>query len=311
LSRAFSLDVRSGAIRVTVRRVAATGVLAVSAACGSANESALPAHAPYLAARDSAEESILLRFKEGGTPSVEVDSAFRRLTALLAPVVGPFRATGFADSGRINLTTLFPESDYGLLDGMRYEGDSGRRVVVVTTRPLVEAWLRDTARSRSRVSDPVEALRNAEIYGGIFGGNAMVFHYADLPVAEPVKRGVIAAMLVLQAQDTGPFTPDRVVVAVSRGSRVFVAGVRAQTIVPPTPRCLAVRDSVLRLSKAEVETYLRSVNAPPSPLRSLDPVDYEADVQYRRCYSEAITRDPSFSTIVTQASRLASSLPMR
>jgi hypothetical protein len=258
---------------------------AMAAACRAPDTAPAMAEAAYLAARDSAIRSLLQRTEKRDTARLHfvVDSAGDALEVMLRSIVGPFRANGFRDSATAN-RTLYPDDlESRLLDGLRYESAAGRGTVVVTTRSLVEAWLRDTVhRGPSIASDPLVALANDDIYYQIFGGGAAFYHFADLPVAEPVKRGIVAARLVRRAQDIGSQTPDEIVVAISRGTRMFFAMVPTTATMPPLPACVAGQGS-------------------PD----------ERDLMYRRCYGKTIVSDSLFSVVVTQASKLASSLPVR
>src|SRR5204862_5884629 len=92
--------------------------------------------------------------------------------------------------------------------------------IVVPTRSLLASWF--TPVGRGPPPDPILALGNPNIYASAINTGAAVYEYATIPVADAARLGIVAAMLVLRAQDTGPFTPDQVIVSALRGSRVFI-----------------------------------------------------------------------------------------
>lgn len=64
------------------------------------------------------------------------------LERLLRKVVGPFAKRGFNANSTMNLETLLQEADFGRLDGLVYKSLDDHTQILVTTRPLVNDWLR-------------------------------------------------------------------------------------------------------------------------------------------------------------------------
>jgi hypothetical protein len=164
---------------------------------------------------------------------------------------------------------------------------------VVTTRSLLKTWLDHTRRGISR--DPVSALRDPDFYTFAINSDAATYRYATIAVPDSSRLGLIAAMLVLFAQDSGPFTPQEVIVTAVRGSRVFIVTGPAAVKIKPPRACLGVRDSVI--------AHVAGRNLPPSQ----DP----ADDAYRACYGERVPRYPAFQKILAQVQGIAANLPAR
>ena len=103
----------------------------------------------------------------------------------------------------------------------------------MTTRSLLATWLTEVGRGIPR--DPIEALRAPDFYTFAINTQSAVYRYATIPVAGASRLGIVAAMLVIRAQDTGPLTPDQVIVSVVRGSRVFIVTAPAAAMIHPPP----------------------------------------------------------------------------
>jgi hypothetical protein len=238
------------------------------------------------------------------------DSALKELERRLRVIIGPFQAKNFPGPGHINTDDLFPdEPDSGGLDALVYETADHTSSVVVTTRSLLATWLTEVGREIPR--DPITALGAPDFYTFAINTDAAVYRYATIPVAGASRLGIVAAMLVIRAQDTGPLTPDQVIVSVVRGSRVFIVTAPAAAKIDPPPACLAVRDSIIALSAAQREAYLRSNITDTVALNSAIRGDFADDIAYRSCYGQRVPRDRAFQKIVTQVQAIVAVLPPR
>jgi len=247
----------------------------------------------YRATKDSAIRSLSARVKHGeafAKYKPAHDSALKNLESRLRAIIGPFQAKGFPGPGHINTDDLFPEDQgFGALDGLIYETADHKSSVVVTTQSLLTTWLTQMRRGIPR--DPMDALRAPDFYTFAIWTDAAVSSYATIPVADAPRLGIVAAMLVIRAQDTGPLTPDEVIISAVRGSRVFIVTAPTAAKIKPPLACLAVRDSILH--------------------RTSSSNDDAADVAYRGCYGERVRRDPAFKKIIAQVPAIATVLPRR
>jgi hypothetical protein len=87
---------------------------------------------------------------------------------------------------------------YGRLDGLASYGQGGQEVVV-TTRPLLMAWLeqmaKDEVKERRLPADVDGAVRQDGFYTFSVGEDAAFAKYAELPVTKPAGTGLAVAAL--------------------------------------------------------------------------------------------------------------------
>jgi hypothetical protein len=267
----------------------------------------------YAAVKDSAIRSLVARVQRRepfAKYKLAHDSALRDLTRRLRLIIGPFQAKQFSTSAHINTDDLFPDdADSGGLDALMYESADRTSSILVTTRSLLASWLDKTADEIPR--NPITALGTPEFYTFAINTHSAVFKYASIPVRGASQLGVVTAMLVIRAQDTGPLTPDEVIVSVVRGSRVFIVAAPAAAKIDPPAACLAARDSIIALSAVQREAYIRAHITDSAALRRAINEDSADDIAYRGCYGERVPRDPAFQKIVAQVQAIVSELPPR
>lgn len=184
----------------------------------------------YLAARDDAMRAAL-----HPTPADEAraPAMLAALDPLIAAAVGPIAIEGFPPTGTSNADTLSPDMGYGRLDGIRLA--SGAAELLVSTRPLLRAWLRD-GRFWSGTQRP--RFGSAGFVFAALRPDAGVTPTMVLPVGAPPAGGDAAGLLFQYAQDdVGASPPDRVAVSVRRGDRVYLF-VTAVTVAA-VPACTA------------------------------------------------------------------------
>lgn len=267
----------------------------------------------YAAFKDSAIRSLTARVKRGepfATYNTAHDSALRELERRLRVIIGPPQTKSFLGPGRINTDDLFPDDvGSGGLDALNYETVDHASTMLVTTRSLLAAWLTQVRPGVPR--DPIAALGTPDFYTFAINTEAAVYKYATVPLAGASRLGVVAAMLVIRAQDTGPLTPDQVIVTAIRGSRVFIVTAPAAVKIAPPAACLALRDSIIALPAARKEAYLRSKIADTVALNSAIRDDDADDIAHRSCYGERVPRKPAFQKIVMQVQAIAAVLSPR
>ena len=298
---------------IVVRRLlAAAPLLLLATACsvGKAPQQA-DAEADYVSAK-RAYLASLAADRNRGTPDSVLDAyeeaALRDLAGRLRKILGPFQAVGFADSGTSNVTTLVLQVDFGAIDGIAYHSPDST-TVLVTTRALLAAWLRDSvAGDTTTPRDPASALARPELYARAFPEDAAVFKNADIPLGHPAQSGVVAAMLVARAQDFGAFTPNEVVVSVVRGNRVYLADAPARALIPPMPSCVSVWDEARRKEDSLFEAR-RSDSTRSTGSDSSEHTEDRADAAVRRCGAEHVSADPRLAVLVQQVDSIVRRLP--
>ena len=280
------------------------------------------AEADYISTK-RAYVASLAADKSRGVPDSVLDAretaALHDLSTRLRKILGPFHAEGFADSGRTNVSGLVPQMDFGGIDAIVYES-SDSVSVAVTTRTLLEAWLRDpVAGDTALPRDLPSALSRTEIYENGVPEDAAVSRYADIPVDhDATQSGVVSAMLVLRAQDFGVYPPNEVAVSVLRGDRVYLVEAPARAVIAPMPSCVPIWDEAHRrvdslngADRPRLDSLIKARRSNPidttaldSSLRAAsriqDQIENHADSLFRQCYAEQAPADPRFGVFAQQ-----------
>ena len=203
--------------------------------------------ANYLAARDR----YIARFKRqaavSSTPALDKAglAAEHDLERQLKDLVGPFRITGFAGAGQINLDTLMAgDEGFGMLDGLVFSSPDKTTRIVVTTNGLFDAWRKGHKawweKTANVPADGSQALRSEPFYTQAVSTDAAVSIFADIPVVKPNGASFANAILALRSQDVGVGIPDELFVAAIAGRRVFVLNAPVEHKLQPIAACDAV-----------------------------------------------------------------------
>jgi hypothetical protein len=253
-------------------------LLALSLAGGGAL--AASPEAAYLAARDKAIAEIkALEDSKASESAINgaQDNALADLKKQLKDIVGPVSVKGFPAPDRLSFDSLSEHQlGYGTLDGLVSNGE-GNEELVITTRPLLTAWLEAKAKEEEKEfrlpGDVDAAVRQDNFYTFSVGQDAAFEKSADLPVTKPAGAALAFAALGIFTQAEGHWVPDAIVATVIKGNRVFVASVKLKAAVGKTFACEAIWTEAQRkhpeaLEQVEKE-YHACTNARARKARSL------------------------------------------
>lgn len=250
------------------------------------------------------------------TVSKQDDHARGALEAMLKAMIGPVTVKGFPAEGRINLQTLVKELGFGMLDGLAHGSPDNERVVVVTTGGLLRAWLKTHKNwwpgRRTMPQDIKGALRWEEFYTQAVISGSAIARFAEIPVAAPAKAGAVFAMLAIARQDIGPTMPDRIILSVVRGDRVFVVVEPSTVAIEPIPACSALwqRYDQARQRAFNVFQASRESEATRDALfAKATKLEADGDVAHRRCFAEHVKEQSYFPAVIRQTQALVDSLP--
>jgi len=185
------------------------GVLLALSLMASGALAASP-EAAYLAARDKYIAEIKA-FEDSKASESAIQAAENKAVAdlekRLRDIVGPVAVKGFPPADTLNLALREHDEEFGDLDGLT--SNSEGQDVVVTTRPLLMAWLeqmvKDEVKDRRLPTDVDAAVRQDGFYTFSLGADAAFAKYADLPVMKPPGADLaVGALGVFQAD--GPWT---------------------------------------------------------------------------------------------------------
>ncbi|WP_206244513.1 hypothetical protein [Novosphingobium terrae] len=226
----------------------------------------------YLSARDKAAAQANAEHPPSGQKARN-KAAAARLAAMLRAMIGPVHVSGFTGVGRATIADLEDYAQYLPLDGLAYTDAHGTQLIV-TTRPLVEAWLRASA-PKGQAVNAIAALDDEGLYAAAINNDAAVEKFAPLPI-KPVAPGMIAkAMLFEQGQDeVAPNPPDQIGVTLLQDQRITI--LIQPTKVEAIPACKA-----------------RYAQHP------------DKDLIFERCYAQELPRQASYARLIRQAQALA------
>ena len=234
----------------------------------------------------------------------------------LRSIIGPSRLQGFPGLGKSNLASLFSgDEDFGLLDGLVFASKNDKMHVLVTTRSLLDHWLRAQKDSQSgleAVPGQIEAALNSDaFYTQALETDAAFSKYATLPIAKPPQATFAVALLGGRSQDIGPLTPDEIVIAVVGAERVFVFTAPADARIKPMPACMEIWHASERKAKEVLAAYTASDPKDQKPFDEYSRTQAIGDEAFRRCYAENASRDPQFAVLTRQAQVLIDLIPPR
>jgi hypothetical protein len=245
--------------------------------------------ADYFATRDKALAEIKAledaKASESAIQAAE-DKATAKLVNQLKAIIGPVAIKGFASPDQLNIALTQHQEGYGDLDGLTTD-----RGLVVTTRPLLRAWLeassKDEGAKRASPTDVGAAAREEAFYTGSLYSDETFEKYADLPVMKPARADLVVAVLGGLSQGFPGELPDVVVATVLIGDRVFIAGVHAKA---PIGKIAACEPIWAKGQRKQAETD--------------DPIEKN----YRACFRASAAKQSFFADVTKEAQSLVDRL---
>ena len=280
---------------------------------GTAALAASP-EATYFSARDKYIAEIKrLETSKASDSAVQAaqDKATRDLAKRLREIIGPVSVKGFPVVGKLSLETLSKEDvGFGMLDGLAFGEEE--QDLLVTTRPLLTAWLDGKAKEKDAESrlpaDAEAAVRLDAFYTFAISSDAAFSKNADIPVAKPAGADFAAAALGEFQQDIGHENVDQIVATVFKGERVLVASVRRKAPIAKIPDCEAIwTDALQKAEKLQAE-YRASGLKDEKLFDESTRAEEQGDKDYRACFNERAPREPFFAGVTREAQDLVDRL---
>ncbi len=236
------------------------------------------------------------RIFEGGDDTRSVQ-AFAEVERLLRVAVPAWTAPGFPPTSEINLSVYDDPYDGGfrVLNGLVYQ--TGGTSVIVTNRALLANHLR---RSHSGSEVPV-SMMEAAFRDGNFWSSALATDGAReiqyiVPVSVPAGADSATVALADFTQSVEFENPDRLLAAVVRGDRVWIAEERLNPPLAPFTACRTA--------------YERGINVYPvaptvqESARKHDEVVERAGRSYLACFARHLRQRPGYVGVLKQAQAL-------
>ena len=258
----------------------------------------------YLAARD---RDIAAANRETAPLSEKAEARARKtLESALKRIVPPFTAPGFGPDGKSNIVTLTREQGFGQLDGIVYASKDEKTSVLVTTKPLFEAWLKDhAAPDAGAVPQTIEAALQADaLYTPAISTDAHVDKYMDIPVMKPAEASFAYAMLDQRRQDIARDMPNEIFAAVIRGEAVFIASQPVATALKPIPACEAIWDQAQAKADAAMADYQAHHVGDDAAFAAAQKLSSDGDAAHTTCIAGKLKDAAAYKPLVSQAQAL-------
>jgi hypothetical protein len=282
-------------------------ILSVSAAVCALAASPVDA---YIAARDAYVKKFADVDPGNEAYDKAHDAALRDLAARLKKIIGPSEFKGFPKEPTINLESLSSgDKGFGMLDALRYSSRDEKTQIVVTTQELLDKWLR--ANKDEVPQDAAAALKSEAFLTRALYTDAAFFTYAELPVANPGDAAFASALLVARSQDVGPLAPDEIVVALTRGARVYLVTTPAAAKVSLNAACDNVRKQSEARAQRVLDEYQKTEPKDEKLFDRYTHIQEEADQAYRGCFASRAKSERWFPALVKQAQGLVDALPRK
>jgi hypothetical protein len=241
------------------------------------------------------------------------EAALARLQKRLIEMVGPVHVEGFVKTAKINLETLSQEGmGVDMLDGLAFTPTSGAddgSVLIATTKPLLEGWLKHRAaepdasfRTPSKVED---ALRSDNFYTFAFGSDSAFGWAGEIGVAIPVGAEFVFAGIGRRAQIDDPTPVDRLVVAVIKGERALIAEVATGVKIPEYPVCKPIWTRAQARSTALAKAYAAGGSKDEALDKASNAATAEGSRAWLACVGERAKQAPFYPALKRQAQDLA------
>jgi hypothetical protein len=203
--------------------------------------------------------------------------------------VVPLVVKGFPPADKLNLALSEHEEEFGNLDGLTSYSEG--QDIVVTTMPLLRAWVEAKAKEKDKdvrlPADVDAAIRQGNFYTFSVGQDAAFEKVADLLVTKPASVALAFAALGVFAQAEGHWVPDAIVATVIKGDRVFVGNVNLKAAVGEILACEAI--------------WTKAQEKHPEALE-------QVERDYRACASARAHKERSFAAVTQEAQNLVDRL---
>ena len=270
----------------------------------------------YVAARDK-DIARIKRLEAAKTDhkkvQAEQDKMLADLQKRLDAMVGPFAVAGYPAAGKFTLDTLSDgDIGFGQLDRIVHSvGDDGPQVIV-TTRGLVDRWLRGRAAEKEKQdqlpADLETAARVDDFYTFSVSEDAAFGKTADFAVAKPAGADLVVAALGGFAQDIGPNPRQEIVVTLQKVGRVYIASQVAKTAIGKIDACEAIWTAAEKKSQAWRDAYQKSGAKNEKLFDDGAKAEDDGDKAYRACLVKETPQQPYYSALVKEAQEIAERL---
>jgi len=221
------------------------------------------------------------------------------LQTMIRNVVGTLNIKGFPKEGKYNLSSLY-RNDPGSfgLDGVQATSLDGKTQVVVSTVPLLHAWLHS---HNDFLSENIKTAFTSELfYQYASNSDSGVFKYTEIPLHTSIRNSMAEAILFAYSMEyVAPSPPDKIGLAVIKDNRVYVF-IEDTKIPLEIPVCTTAFDNEIKAAGGqEIKTSegwgLINVSG-----ETLDP----ANTRFLKCFAQNFPSQAYYPAVIEQAQAL-------
>ncbi len=263
----------------------------------------------YLSQRDRAIKELDREYDDNLYKDAE--QALAKLEKPLADLIGPTEIQGLPRKGKINLQNLIREGGFGMLDGLSYTSPDKKTQAVVTTKPLLQAWIKEHETwwndGTTMPQDMENALKTDAFYTQVIAGDVSIARYAELPVSAPAGTSFVYAMLGAGRQEYNSQLPNEINVAVLRGDKVFILTQPVEAKIQRIAACDQIWSGYQRKQEEALKAFRASNDE--KHINESTRLEREGDRRFRNCFAQRFKEQAAYQAVIRQAHELVQRLP--
>lgn len=225
------------------------------------------------------------------------------LEKLIQKAIGPFNIKGFPKKWKYNVDSL-TRGDPGFyaLDGMRSTSLDGKTQAVVSTVPLLRAWLQ--SQKDTFQGDMESALESGRFYTNVFMSDAYAYEYAAIPVTTSGKHAIAKAILFTYGSDyVAPDSPHKIGLTVIKNDLVYVFADDIQIPINVMPACKAAFEQEIRSGGGWVHAQDQQRQGQYT-WGARDETAKKANENFLQCFKKRVSSQDDYSILVKQTQAL-------
>lgn len=199
----------------------------------------------------------------------------------------------------ISFSTLFPDPDNEHLDGLL---DGGNFRVLLTNLRLLSADFNLEKIDVNRIT------MNEDLYRRAVGSDAAYTLTGEIPTTKPKNLSVARTLLVIEAQDIGPFVPKLLTAFAQRGDTILIAAETLQIPLKQLPACLKVWEKYDQASKVRFSKYSNSGLKDTQAIDDSHAIGHTGFKKYVECFDRDIRKNKAYKNLQKQAQSIADRL---
>lgn len=252
----------------------------------------------YLNARDEA-----IRKAEKSMTSAEIEAELNGpLKNMVRDAIGPFDIEGFPKKWEYNIESL-TRGDLGFynLDGLQATSLDGKTKAVVSTVPLLRAWLE----SQSDVfhgNNIKFVIKTGRFYANVIDEDAYAYDYAEIPVITSNRNATAGAILVTYGSDVVvPDSPHKIALTIIKDNLAYIIIDEIRTPIKVMPVCIRAFEKEVRSSGGSVNPHDKERQGQYVwiPGKGMD--DEKVNDKFLKCFRQRVASQKYYPLLVKQA----------